>query len=320
MKDNAYYMKLISEVEKEIREKEELIGKKYPCLGVGKKKKKRIKTITKPHVATFAQQEIERLSKKKDYLLKEMDLLSQYIEAYVPWDWVYFENGLVIITFPNNLNHHYKLAVPKAKHCFNHIRKRLEIVIPPFKIKYWEKREEISLVDTVDFESIIRYLEIETQLKEILTGETTADFESFKISLPDKLDEYYYPPQKSVYINFLCINQCSKYKIIPLKETKTSNGVLVHEDSFLFTLSENSKLCIIWENVNESRASYVFLVSKELYESKTKAIFHYIVNPIRRKRELLHNNKDIQDQLGKFHIVNHTDYKTWKQRIYTYLK
>lgn len=38
MKDNAYYMKLISEVEKEIREKEELIGKKYPCLRVGKKK------------------------------------------------------------------------------------------------------------------------------------------------------------------------------------------------------------------------------------------------------------------------------------------
>src|SRR5690606_13940068 len=61
---------------------------------------------------------------------------------------------------------------------------------------------------------------------------------------------------KNQYIDYLAINQTETMKIIPILEYM--NGCV--EQSIIFRiLTKRNKLLIIWENINQNRASHLFL-------------------------------------------------------------
>jgi hypothetical protein len=311
------YAKEIALIEKEISEKQAHWDKCYEVRVVsGKKNNKKVKpkkrVEAKPHLRKFIEQEIKELEKKKADLLKQKEVLSTYTIVEISWDWVSFDDGYVIITNPDG-NYRYNLHILKAKKIFNHIHKRVEAILPPFKIKYYIAMNEIQLIDTLEFSNVIRYLEIKSKLVALPENIVHQDFHDIISHLPNKLESYYFPLHKTTYLEYLCLNQCDEYKIIPLVETRVSNGQITHEDAFLFTIrgKERDVFLIVWENVNISRASFIFPVAKASYENRINEIFQYICNVTSKKRFTLHQTKNIPHELQPFWIVNHTTLGAW---------
>lgn len=105
------------------------------------------------------------------------------------------------------------------------------------------------------------------------------------------------------------------YGIIYLKEIQLSNDSLIKEDSFLFTVKQGDYDFLIFENVNENRATYLFkYLSKDRIKYLGK-IAEYLTSSDPAKRYNLQFNNKVQKALN-FHtrIIHSTD-KQWEREL-----
>ncbi len=113
---------------------------------------------------------------------------------------------------------------------------------------------------------------------------------------------------RSSYLKYLASLQSKEFPIIPVLEYSNKNT----EESFIFRfISKSGKIIIIWENVNDSRASHVFVLSKEKHDVILPLIEDFIcTKSFDIKRSLLHGDNFISQDLkqklnyhsGKRHI------------------
>jgi len=125
---------------------------------------------------------------------------------------------------------------------------------------------------------------------------------------------------KNKYIDYLAINQTETMKIIPILEY--INGIV--EQSLIFRIiTKSEKLLLIWENINENRATHLFLTDIELGEEKLMRIEEFLIrNDIRCKRSTLYDisvsSNSFKNDLSYIGHINHTNLNEYCEKLRQY--
>ena len=128
--------------------------------------------------------------------------------------------------------------------------------------------------------------------------------------------------RKQKYINkLISMHTDLGYKVVPAVESLAheSSESIIKEDSFIFTITSKRNFCvsIVYENVNESRASIVFIVRKDKYKDCLQSIFNYMGDDtIKNKRETLRISDAVTQGIEAVHSINHTkNMHDWYEKI-----
>ncbi len=136
------------------------------------------------------------------------------------------------------------------------------------------------------------------------------------VSLRNGVLIYNFSNNRTPYLKILADLHFGDFSLIPIKEL-VGNAL---EDSFLFRIiTKRKNILIVWENVNDRRASHVFFSTPEKHDLVMKDIQSFIKKEHNIKRSILHqkdhHSEIIKKRLGFVMSVSHTETKTFKYQI-----
>ncbi|NKI28185.1 hypothetical protein HCG49_16645 [Arenibacter sp. 6A1] len=119
------------------------------------------------------------------------------------------------------------------------------------------------------------------------------------------------------------IQQASKLikndnKAVALWENNNSTS----EEALIIILKHKVYNFVIWENINENRACYIFKYENGNFNRKIKALKTFIMTDIEYKRWDLFNNNGNHNQLNyeEYYTVIHESIDSYKRKLNSYLK
>ena len=120
------------------------------------------------------------------------------------------------------------------------------------------------------------------------------------------------PRDKTPYLDYLYDKQDKdQYPMIPVEEFIGGSK----EEGALFTIIDKDKPYIVWENFKDSRATYVFLCTRENYQERRQLIFDFIVTEESSKRQFLHTNACLELFGSKPMMLVHNIFESWSTRL-----
>lgn len=122
--------------------------------------------------------------------------------------------------------------------------------------------------------------------------------------------------EKEVYFKYLGELQSEVYPVIPILEVNSAGK----EESIIFRFeTKKGNVVIVWENVNDKRASHLFLTTKEDHLQKMEYIEDLILSDLPEKRAILHggytNSSTVKNQVRYLCNIMHTTLKDYKDRV-----
>lgn len=263
----------------------------------------------------------EQHSKTKKLIHKEDAKTERKQSTYnVRWSDVEFCNGHLNVRYDG-----MKIQV----HCgrsieqFNRLKMSLEIFKNTFlSVKYDFPTDSFKLNSYAVIDQIFDRLEIEHCLSNVDIDDSQYLVRMFLSRWSNqRLLNAYNIINRTLYLGHLCELYSKSLRIVPVKEKRQneSNGGMVEEDAFLFPVHNYQWLYILWESVEEKRATYIFRCQSTDYSIALQKIFDYIASPhITNKRDRLR-----QGDVGYFKgptveyykSLNHDDLNDWKRRL-----
>lgn len=120
------------------------------------------------------------------------------------------------------------------------------------------------------------------------------------------------PRDKTPYLDYLYDKQDKdQYPMIPVEEFIGGSK----EEGALFTIIDKNKPYIVWENFKDSRATYVFLCTRENYQERRQLIFDFIVTEESSKRQFLRTNACLELFGSKPMMLVHNNFESWSTRL-----
>ena len=271
----------------------------------------------------------KKLNEVKDKIANiQLELNSEYSRnnaitiVVACWELFYY-NGSVSWTYENQT---YRFDTPLSKDYFNKFKRILSYLVhEQLTITIDLQNNCISDINGIGtISQYFNYLEVD----QLLTDYNLGDIEYFRKKILNNIDNnciasVYNLKNRSVYLGYLISRQGNEYKIIPTSERRAfrSNNLIIKEDAFLFSFIVNNSSYIIWENLEESRATHIFHCSKEEYSNAIQKVYDYIVSPeIANKREILHTScleifKGNKGSVAYCGWINHTCQDEWKSKL-----
>jgi hypothetical protein len=242
------------------------------------------------------------------------------ITYYMIWDDIYFEENKIRFS-PNRINAilhsvEFKGVIPELNIIKDEYFKRLfdrEV----YKLKFFKSNLLVS--KSPDWEKILNKIEIGKQYFEFIATKKSKIGPS--LSIDEALKLYNSSFKKSHYLKFLASIQFKEFKLIPIIEVIGS----LREKSFIFRLtSKANKTIFIWENVNENRATHVFVSPAESSENILISLESFICTQMTSKRSLLYmtdkENSNLKKDLGYLTSIRHDNIDSYKRQIKTILR
>lgn len=228
----------------------------------------------------------------------------------VGWDKVLFQNGKLLL----DIGREKRLVcpLPESREAYNLFRAAFIQRVPPIQVRLHSKTGP-EIIETPEFKEVFQYLRIRDDIR---LGSFARRFDLAKFLRTAKVNfqDTFLPKDRGPYIQFLVEKQSPSYRFIPVYEQ-----ALDHEDAFLFTLT-GSRVYIVWENINENTATYVFPVTKANYEAIIQAIYDYASSDVDYKRMRMHYGESKKTIGTDCRIINHNDLSQWKREILSLLR
>lgn len=228
----------------------------------------------------------------------------------VGWDKVLFQNGKLLL----DIGREKRLSCqhPESRETYNLFRDAFIQRVPPIQVRLHSKNGP-EIVETPEFKEVFQYLRIRDDIR---LGSFAKRFDLARFLRTSKVNfqDTFLPKDRGPYIQFLVEKQSPNFRFIPVYEQ-----ALDHEDAFLFTLV-GSKTYIVWENINENTATYVFPVNRTNYESIIQAIYDYASSDVDYKRMRMHYGESRKTIGTDCRIINHNDLSQWKKEIQSLLR
>lgn len=248
-----------------------------------------------------------KIDKQKDKV-KGIPELEFIFEA--DWSKVYFDDSKIVISYDGKW---YEKYVLNARKYLNEIKHHYNFRnVPRLKIKVVGRNVHI-----LNEEVLFYHIEF--------LSSTASNFE-FGISSNLNLTKWKRYNRKFYYthlsflmhgytINRLCEMCIEDLPIVPVGEVVINNhGFSALHCSFLFPLRTRTGYLLIWESIEEGKASYVFFM-RDYSLLSIQNIYNYIAGPTQNKRSTLMYSEDLQRKLGLVRRVMHTDLKIWETEI-----
>lgn len=119
------------------------------------------------------------------------------------------------------------------------------------------------------------------------------------------------PRDVTRYLDFLQDKQSEYVNIVPIEEYNGGS----REDAFLFTVMIGDRPCIVWENTNPSRATFVFPCTEESYNEKIQTVCNFIADERTGKRQYLHSDACNVTFGEKPVLLAHNTFESWSERL-----
>ena len=275
------------------------------------------------------QREVKLLleEKKKDRELKIKQRPPQLV--YVPWETIEFCNGRVMF-YPFRLNGALilKSRTPFVVNCkeskaiYNHIRKHFANVLPLIRA-YQKGSDIVGLESEIHLLDAIRILQSKQDFVEWESDDSGIKFSfPFEKSIKQDYDKILanLRLRKSSYFDYLSQVQIKGKNPVPCTELLTHTyGIGENEDAFIFSVKSFhcDEVKLVFENVNEARATIVFEVMANMYEKALRCIFDFMRSDEYNKRQRLHYKKfNFQNHgITRYYFINHTTVREWKYNL-----
>ncbi len=239
------------------------------------------------------------------------------IALSIPWSQITFDTGFF-------KTHQYTISLPRSQKSFNQLKPYLSVFRnTSLELRVDPKTQKVLEVKNAEvLDQVFDRLEIEQAL-------TSADIKNpdyFARTLlgrwsNERLIRAYAPESRSLYLKHLCGAYSSNYRIVPVREHRRneSNDTVTTEDAFLFPIHGHRYVYILWESVEDKRATYVFRCTPSNYAAAVQKVFDYVASDeITNKRDRLR-----QGNVGYFRgsvveywqSLNHNDLNDWKRRL-----
>ena len=301
-KDKSKLLKLKSDlvkIKKDIQQFEKEIKKEIAIKAESKK------TLTK-------EAENNEINKTQSITVVKQLQNKSHTRVYFEADWetVFFENRKITIKHNNRW---YDNFVPESKKFLNEIKHYCKFHnVPKLKVLIENERVKIQNEEVLFYH--IDFLNI-----------TASNFgylklSNFNIDKWSKYNKQYYKSNLSFLLHThtlkkLCEYSVQELPIIPVGEAViSSNGSSTIHNSFLFPIKSETGFLLIWESIEEGKASYVFY-TKSYSNKSIQNIFNYIAGDTHNKRSTLLSSKDLQNNLNMKKRILHTDLNSWEMEI-----
>lgn len=229
----------------------------------------------------------------------------------VSWDAIDFRDGALNIHIDNKI---YCRKNKKYRKSFNLIKSAFVKRLPKIAIKV-DQEKIMYIIDYDDFKDVIKFLKFRNTFniskEKLIISSFTKYISNFSNSLP----RFFFPEDKTPYLDYLCKIHSEDCIIVPIIEKLSYRNTIIEEDAFLFTIKKDKYYFIIWENVNVSRATYIFYSFDYNYMERLQQIFDFSTSNISNKRSNLHSNSSVYIKLGLTKIIQHTTFNEWKNKI-----
>lgn len=238
----------------------------------------------------------------------------------VSWEHIFFEDGFIRIRIDKRKLLHYAYKYSQAS--FDAIKVFLiRRNIAPLQLQIHQGRiRAISNLDLLN--NAIQYLRITEEWKN-LTLDKQVNVLSILDSLgklgDDAFDYFYVNKDRTPYLQELCRLQNLAYRIIPVQEPNGFKGKKISE-SFIFTIMPAKTIYLVWESVEDKKATFVFTSDPSEYSRDVQIIFDYISSELRGKRIQLRKGVTNEEglKLKPYRVIYHTSFEKWKERILEY--
>lgn len=247
---------------------------------------------------------------------------NKLLHKTVELDWNDVKIGDLEIKIPKGLGGMIKLRFKNVYKWMNRKRNLIARDFPKLIVHYYYNHEpEIENPDVLSDASDL--LTIKRNLAKAISehGDASAIIKRLN-EVDKKVTRIFIPQEKSQYIEYLEKNHAlSEYPIVPIDEVFRKSGIIgdekgkTKEGGALFTIIRDGQPYIIWENYNDSRATYVFRSTQENYDERMKLIFKFIMSDKEGKRQYLHT-KACEEIFGERPmIVVHNNLESWSTRL-----
>lgn len=188
----------------------------------------------------------------------------------------------------------------------------LKKIIPHLTV-HFGRNGEANIVNADELHETVVALQVKNDLAKLIReGKTTTEILKTIDQLSKKQQRIFIPQDKTPYINFLLEKHVTnKYPLVPIVEYIGGS----REEGALYTVMIDDQPNIVWENNNDSRASYVFRCTEENYIETRQLVFDFIMAEVSKKRRYLNSKECTTIFKEKPRMVVHSNLKSWAQRL-----
>lgn len=242
-----------------------------------------------------------------------IELSLEKVTIKVDWTYVCFADGYLVLLASENKS--FKVLYGRSRKSFNSLKDRLAEKIEPIEVII-NGLGKTELVNSSFIEEVFDFLEV----SEIMhVNPQKIEFEKLQRISP-KTSCLFVTQDKSPYIKWLCQHHLNDRKIIPIIEIKKLYHRLVYEDGFLFIIEDpdfSNGLIVVWESVNEDRATYVFPVMNDRVDDLCQRIYNFAYSDVVHKRLLLSRDEEKMFELfgNQYKRIIHNGLPDWRTEI-----
>lgn len=296
----------LANIEKEIEQFQKEIKKEID------KNNKTKKALTKDSKNNTTSDKIRANTTLKLLKIAKLSTINSF---EIDWDNIFFKDRKITIKHNNQL---YDKYIPESKKFLNEIKHYYKFHnVPKLKVKIENERviiqNEEVLFYHLDFLNITASNFGFLKLPKLNIDKWSKyNRQYYKLNLPFLLHTH--------TLKKLCEYSIPELPIIPVGEAVINgNGSSTIHNSFLFPIKSKTGYLLIWESIEEGKASYVFSINS--YSNKSiQNIFNYIAGDTQNKRSTLLSSKELQYKLNMKERLLHTDLNSWEMKIRQFMK
>ncbi|MRI63004.1 hypothetical protein EDM00_03220 [Ornithobacterium rhinotracheale] len=228
----------------------------------------------------------------------------------VDWKDVIFENGRIVFKYNDR---YFEKNISLSKKYLNEIKPFYSFHnIPKPRLKVVNGEVFIENEQIIFFH--LKFLNVTASNFDLV------EFDEFNINVWRDYNKSFYKEKLPALLHSFTLKKLCEYcsdelPIVPIGEIViNSTGTKIH-NSFLFPIEMvGGRVKIVWESIEDKKASYIFIVNSYTNESLQK-LYNYIAGKTKNKRKTLINNEELQRKLNMKYRINHTDFASWVEKV-----
>lgn len=280
--------------------------------------------ISNSRIAADLEEEIKGLKERKERIEAGLSVdLKEEDDDWIPinaesssvrrmvtvnWDDVSFGDNVLIVCIEGRT---YTKLKNGCRQSYNYIKPVIIKRLSPLKLTI-DDEQIINFINYEELENALVLLKFRNTFRYNGKDNHQMSFREYIKNFSHILFHMFLPQDRTSYLDFLCKIQSENYAVVPLIEKISRGDTYQEEDAFLFTAATANFIYIIWENINTSRATYVFESCPNKYMESLQKVFDFAASSNFYKRSKIHVDRQLRQELGLNKIINHTSFREWK--------
>lgn len=226
------------------------------------------------------------------------------------WEDVELKDGLIIVPYPEGGR--TACPFPEVRESYNRIKSFLQDRLPKLQISFG-RNGMVTVLNPGIIRDAVTLLHVSHTLRygTMETREKNRDIMNIVGDMSAEATREFVPRDVTMYLDFLQDHQSEYFNIVPVEEFNGGS----REEAFLFTVMIGESPCIVWENTNPSRATFVFPCTDEEYRETMEIICSFIADEKTGKRQYLHSDSSKETFGFKPTIIVHNTFESWTKRL-----